>query len=92
MQTKITCDLSLPAPLAFALTSCTHQHTQALSSTESRQNGTSYVVAASKDQCFNGRKLQLSSLLWKTLLVTSSTMMANYLQYLQHQRALYLLH
>lgn len=45
-QTKITCDLSLPAPLAFFIAPCTHQHTQALKSAESRQNCMSYVVAA----------------------------------------------
>lgn len=53
-QTKITCDLSLPAPLTFCIASCTHQHTQALRSAESRQNFKSYVVAAGKHQCFKG--------------------------------------
>lgn len=45
-QTKITCDLSLLAPLSFCLASCTHQHTQTVRSAETRQNRTSYVVAS----------------------------------------------
>ena len=43
-----------PSTSGFCITSCTHQHTQALRSAESRQNGMSYVVAADEHQCFNG--------------------------------------
>lgn len=45
-QTQITWNFSLLVPLAFCLAFCTHQHTQALRSAETRQNCTSYVVAS----------------------------------------------
>lgn len=74
-QTKITCDLSLPAPLAFCIASCTHQHTQVLKSAESRQICMSYVGAAGKHQCSKGSQSHsinfcyAHSLSWKVFLM-----------------------